>query len=154
LGNSEAVAKEHYLQVTDEHIRNAVTPVKKEDLKQDLNQYLQASEMNRNGVQGVEAINEKTPEILGKALDSRGFSVHEISPIRIRNLADGIGDSSSFSERGLKTVLKTEDSSPELINDRPYDPVLEKLIQHWHSLPNEARLLIGDILDDHVDSEI
>ena len=67
LGNSEIVAKEHYLQVTEEHFEQAKTSTKKEDLKQ----YIQASETARNSEQASEAKNEKIPEIVGFGLNLR-----------------------------------------------------------------------------------
>ena len=80
LGNSEAVAKEHYLQVTESHFEQATCPIEKRG--QNLGQ--QASEMSGNSVCRVEGVNVKTPEIMGKSLDSRGFNEQAYCPTRIR----------------------------------------------------------------------
>ena len=136
LGNSEIVAKEHYLQVTEEHFQSACSPSK------------------NLGQQASEARNEKNPEIVGFNLNHRGLQYTTNGRNRTRNLVHTVGDSSNFSQRGLKSVINTADSSPELINGdyRPHDAVLEKIITHSHLLPNQARLLIGDILDKNVKS--
>lgn len=159
LGNSPKIALKHYLVVTDDDFQKACSVSTNRGIKLGGN----SAERGGNVPQAVQYANKNTPDLQGFAEDCcpvlsehmAGTGLEAITQNPLKRRLKPTSTSNQGDKVCTVANLHVPQFNSELrVNDRPYDAVLEKLIQHWHSLPNEARLLIGDIVDDHVDSEI
>ncbi|MBI2477679.1 MAG: site-specific integrase [Planctomycetia bacterium] len=76
IGNSQAVAAKHYLQVTDQHFSDATKPVPKSAQ----NAAQQAHALARNEAQTIDPANEQTYVLLGNAIDCDLMQSHRVTP--------------------------------------------------------------------------
>ena len=82
LGNSEAVAREFYLQVTDEHFTKAVARMPLTEAAQNPAQQSSArSDSDRNASQAVEAGNEETPVLQGLAVACDSVRISKVDDL-------------------------------------------------------------------------
>ena len=128
IGNSEAVAREHYLRTRDEHFEKAISEPAVEIA-------VTNGGMGANGDEFAVAESEKTPE-------NQGFSAKPGGRYRTRI-------SNDFS-------LKTEDSEQPAVqsavipDQKPVDPLLGRLVVAWDRLTADERLAVLEFAESRV----
>jgi hypothetical protein len=139
LGNTEAVAREHYLRVTEADFERAV----REPTSALQNPVQYAHAQGRNATQLQKADNAKTPVLPGFATHCDAMPVDMIPPRGVEPFADSAGNSqglqSGAAKSGAVGARNADLAAPET---PPADPDLARLIAVWPTLPEAARLAV------------
>ena len=129
IGNTEAIASKHYLQVTEDHFAKAVQ-----------NPVQQPAVLPRTGSQATLPAHEKTPVLQGFAA---GCEVVQSGRVEDRGLEPGefpCRNTHISGEGGAKSGAVDGEN-------RPIDPDLAQVIEAWHTLPPDTRTAILAIVE-------
>ena len=129
LGNSEAVARKHYLQVTDDHFEKAVQ-----------NAMQQPAVLPRTGPQPELAAHKKTPVLQGFAAGCEVVQSGRVEDRGLEPLASSCGNTGFFETRAAESGAVGAVMPPD-------DPRLLRIVSAWSGLPEAIRSAMVAVLD-------
>jgi hypothetical protein len=136
LGNSRAVAQDHYLQVTDAHFQHAAAEPKPQQVQAAQNAAQQPAEPARTCSQPPQAEKQDRPVLPGDSAPCDYLHNSQVTPTGSEHPSSFTGKTAPPRARGAKSGAPAGDSASDSATT---DASLREVVTAWASLPQAVR---------------